>query len=378
MLLRRSTERNSLARSVRRGAVIGTAVAAFATTSLAFAGFNSLTSGGPTTISTKRIFPAGRTTPSFDIRDASAGGAEANLASTDAYTDGLLSTTGNWDLAFSSSRYLELDYNNPLPGGLAVSGASFKFTFSSNASGDTACFYFEVRRTSTDAVIGTHGSTGSPVACDSTGMQQATTTSIPEVSTTDVANDLRIRVYAYENQQAPIFFDLATVSGSTPYSSFTLYEVKSVDASTGSPATTQWGPAVAGDGATYQSASVWATAFSSTQYLKFAFPAYVPTGATVTAVTFNHTYRAAAAGADTCYYFEVYDGAALLGTHGSTSSPVSCNSSATTYVTDDISLTEVNSVAHANNVLIKLFVKSSGSAASEHDLATLTVNYYRD
>ena len=46
-----------------------------------------------------------------------------------------------------------------------------KFASTGGAGSGNACFYFEVRRASTGAVLGTYGSSGSPVAC-STGATQ--------------------------------------------------------------------------------------------------------------------------------------------------------------------------------------------------------------
>ncbi len=75
-------------------------------------------------------------------------------------------------------------------------------------------------------------------------------------------------------------------------------------------------------------------------------------------------------------FFEVYDGATLLASHGSTSSPASTRTD-TAQSTDTISLTEVNSVAHANNIVIKFYIWTSagGNAQTVHDQISLTINY---
>jgi hypothetical protein len=130
------------------------------------------------------------------------------------------------------------------------------------------------------------------------------------------------------------------------------------------------------DGA-YISSTGWSTSFDSSRYLDLTFPAYVPTGSVVTGGTFRHSYRSATGGDTTCYYFEVYNGATLLATHGSSGSPVSCNAG-TTYVTDVISLPEVNTVAEANNLTVRLYVSNSGGRRSLHQLATLGVDYSHD
>jgi len=130
------------------------------------------------------------------------------------------------------------------------------------------------------------------------------------------------------------------------------------------------------DGA-YISSTGWSTSFDTSRYLDLTFPAYVPTGSLVTGGTFRHSYRSATGGDTTCYYFEVYSGATLIATHGSSGSPVSCNAG-TTYVTDVISLPEVDTVAEANGLTIRLYVKNSGGRRSLHQLGTLGVDYSHD
>ena len=75
-----------------------------------------------------------------------------------------------------------------------------------------------------------------------------------------------------------------------------------------------------------------------------------------------------------CYYFEVYQGATLLGTHGSSGSPVSCNGGSG-YVTDHVSLTEVDTAAEANELTVRVYLRDSAGAQSQVSLATLNVNY---
>jgi hypothetical protein len=127
----------------------------------------------------------------------------------------------------------------------------------------------------------------------------------------------------------------------------------------------------------YVSASSWPTSFDPSRYLKLTFPAYVPTGAVVAGATFRHSYHSKTAGDTTCYYFEVYDGATLLATHGSAAAPVSCNAT-TSYVTDTVALPEIEAAAIANAVTIVLYIRSSGGGRSVHELATLSINYSLD
>jgi len=259
--------------------------------------------------------------------------------------------------------------------GFSVTGATFDFKFAAGASGDTACFYFEVRRASTGAVVGTHGSSSSPVGCVTGLTQQAFSTAISELNTSDLANDNRIRVYARESAGKAITVDQGTVSGSTPATSFTLYPLSYTDASTGTPATTTWSLAASG-GATYTSTSSWANAFSASRYLKVTFPSYIPTTATVSGGTFKFNYRPTSSGHNACYYIEVYSGATLIGTHGSTTTPISCNST-TTYTPDTVTLSEINTAARANGAIVKVYmwVSGTGTRTTDTDLAQLVVNY---
>ena len=125
------------------------------------------------------------------------------------------------------------------------------------------------------------------------------------------------------------------------------------------------------DGA-YISSSGWSSSFVGSRYLDLTFPAYVAAGSLVTGATFRHDYRSATAGDTTCYYFEVYSGATLLATHGSAGAPVSCNSTSS-YVSDAIALPEVDTVAEANLLTVRLYVKNSGGRQSAHRTADLGI-----
>jgi hypothetical protein len=154
---------------------------------------------------------------------------------------------------------------------------------------------------------------------------------------------------------------------------WTQYATTTTDALTTTPTTVPWGPALQ-DGTGWISGSNWPTSFSSTKYAEFTFPSNTPGAAVISSVSFENRYRSSLAGSDACYYIEVYSDGSLIGTHGSTSSPVSCNST-TTYATDTISLPEVDTAAEANGLTIRLYGKSSGSRKTEHDLVRLGVTY---
>jgi hypothetical protein len=313
----------------------------------------------------------------WDLRDASAGGAEVNASDTSAFaSDGRSASSGKFAKEFSTTRYVQYTYSKSLVPNNTTSSVKFNFNYAGSAAGETTCFYFDVRRFSTGAVLATHGSSGSPVDCTTGTAFKAVSTALPEVTNTDVANDLQIRVYASSSNKEAAVIDLATVSGTTSGQAYTLYESSFLDEANGKAGTAvPWSP-YAIDGTLYASAASWNTAFSSTRYLKFSFPAYVPSGATVESVSFKHAYRSANSGANVCYYFEVYStSSTLIGTHGSSGSPVSCNSSNVTLQTDTVPLAEVTSVSAANNLVIKLYVNRSTVGKSQHDLAQLQMTY---
>src|SRR4029079_10481201 len=114
---------------------------------------------------------------------------------------------------------------------------------------------------------------------------------------------------------------------------FTLYRASITDASTGTAAAPATWALNATDGTAYASAGNWTSAFSGTRYLRFYVPAYVPLSATITSVSLDYTYKSNTAGDTSCWYAEIYNGTTLIGTHGSTGTPVSCNAT-TNYQAD--------------------------------------------
>jgi hypothetical protein len=359
--------------------VLGAAAAAFVCTSVALAGFSStVTGGGSGAYGTKRIFPAVRSTSAWTIRDASGGGAEATKDDALSYADGTTTTSGTaWATTFSTTRYLEFDFNSALPDGLSISSPQLNFRMASTNNASTWCFYVEVYRISTANLIGTHGSPASPT-CNSGTTQTTTNVSVPEVSTTTIANDLRVRIYIDDSKTKQSATDMVTVTGSTPYSSFTAYEKVYRDQSSGAAAVTNWGPASSGDGFNYQTAAAWLAAFSTARYLKLTFDPAVPAGAVITAASLDFFYRSAS-GADTlCWYMETYNGATLLATHGSSSSTISCSTATTSFSTDNVSLPEVSTVANANSLTAKVYMNSVLAQRAQLDLVRLNLTYYLD
>jgi hypothetical protein len=385
--------RSSSARSgrpVRWGAAIGTAVAAFVVASGAFAGLSSLASGGPQTVVTKRIFPGARSLSAQDFRDASSG-AEVNKSDPYSYADAITAPTST-AIGSGTNLYLELTFSSPRPGGLSVSAAQFNFRLASSggAQAGNACFWFDVR--SGGSVIGTHGSYASAAGCSAGTTQTTVSTAMPEVSSTDQANGLVIRVYLWETgtKTKTVNVDLATLTGSTPYTAFTAYEIQAVDDTSGTPVTAPWSLSTV-DATTYTAASNWPSATASTtKYLKATLEPSVPTGSVLTAVSLSNVWRASAAvtnGGTLCYYLEVFNGATSLALHGSGAAPLACTNSGTIFTNTPVSLPEVDTVTKANNLVLKLYYWVSplcggggnpGCVKSVTDQLQVTYSYYLD
>ena len=379
-----------LRRRVRLGAVLGSALAAFVVVSVSLAGLSSLATGGPQTVVTKRIFPGPRSVPAQDFRDASSG-TESNKSDALSYADGVLDATST-AIASGTNRYLEYTMNGAQPGGLSVSSPVFDYRLASagGAQAGNACFWFDVR--SGGSVIGTHGSYAAAAGCSAGTTQTSFSIAIPEVTSTDQANGLVVRVYPWETggKTKVVNVDLATVGGSTPYGAFTAYEIQSVDDTSGTPATTPWMLATV-DATTYTDTTNWPSAApATTRYLKPTFEPFIPTGSVLTGATLTNVWRASAAvtnGGSLCYYLETFTGTTSLGTHGSAASPQACTNSGTVFTTDTVLLPEVNTAAKANGLVIKLYYWISplcggaGNPAcvkSVTDRAQVTFSYYLD
>ena len=383
----RSPDRLVSRRALRWAALAGAAAAAFAATSLAFGSLSGSATGGPMSVTTKRIFPGVRSTSAWNLKDASGGAGEVDasdlfLAAGDSRTK----TTGNWASTFASNRWLEFDFNASRPGGVPVSAATFNFSFADNVAGDTTCIYIEVYRASSATLLGSYGTSAAPLACSSssttfTTINQSIAT---EVTSTDVLNDLRIRVYGKESTSKAMKVDLATVSATTAYASSTMYEQISRDQASGTLTTTNWSLAISADNTNFPTAANWATTFSTTRYLKFAFNPSVPTGAVITSVTLNFYYRSNTAGDTACWYGEAYNGATLLASYGSSGTPQSCNTGNTTYSTDTVTMSTLTSandasaVTDVNNLAVRAYMKESGGKKTQIDFVQLNVNYYLD
>jgi hypothetical protein len=183
----------------------------------------------PNQLGAAQIFRDERVTPAFAVGDRSSGALVDRSSGLAFAGDGLYLASRPLTTDFAADRYVEFDMNSPLPAGLSVSGAELNVRFSADTGGATACYYVELRRAADGSLLSTHGSSGSPLDCVTGTTFAASTVSLAAASTTGVANDLRVRVYARDSAGGPARVDLLTVSGSTPHASFTLYPLLSRD-----------------------------------------------------------------------------------------------------------------------------------------------------
>jgi len=318
------------------------------------------------TVSSKRIFSGSRSTFPGDLRDASSGAA-ANKSDVLDYDDATPFVTGQWANAYSATRFYQLDFNSPRPAGVPASSVNFNIKYASKGGGGSgnACIYkIEVRRASDDSLLGTLDHSASPLCSTGTTYRVVNEDISSLVTTTDLANDLRIKIFGYETGGKAWNIEYATVTG-TSYASWTLFEKSTTDQSTGAATTTPWTIATAeatGTATTsYTSASNWPAAATTTKYLQVTFDhPDLPAGAVVQSVTLKNVWRASSAVTNSgtlCNYFEVYNGATLVETHGGATQATaqSCDNSNVTWQTDNVTLSLVDTVAEANSMTIKFY-----------------------
>jgi hypothetical protein len=293
-------------------------------------------------------------------------------------------TAANFNNAFATSRYYQWDYSSALPAEQATSNVSFDFRFRSNGGTNVACFYFDV--ISAGNVIGTHGSTTPGTASSqwcTNGTEKLVSTPLPEVTSTSIANGLRIRVYGYESGKKPIFVDQATVSGTTQGKSFSLYETTGVNAADTSPQTLPWSLA-AEDGNYLTNGTNWLSTFSTTRYAQLTFPSYVPSTGTIDSVSFELRYQAAAA-STICFYLSDWAGsspppAAAIGTHPDPpgTNGLSCATGTSTWVRETIPLPEVDTPEEANGLVLRTYFRTSAGSTTKArvDYANLKIIYH--
>jgi hypothetical protein len=192
-------------------------------------------------LSAAHIFRGERTTTGFSVSDVSSGTAADQSYSAAFGTDNRYFVSRPWSSTFSTTRYLELDLSAPLPAGLTVSNGTLALRFASDAGTGTVCVYVELRRASTGAVLSTHGSSASPLGCTSGSTYSTLSVALSAVTTTDIANDLRVRIYASDSASGALRLDRAVVVADTPYNTVTLYPTLTREQYSGRVELLKWG-----------------------------------------------------------------------------------------------------------------------------------------
>jgi hypothetical protein len=367
-----------LPRAIREFAVVSALVTAFAVgaaSGVTFAAFTTTASSVGTNVTTKRIFPGTRTSPPFRVQDISGGGGGAAANSPYWDTAAPAFTSSPFNNAYGANNYVDLVFNNPLPGNIAVTSATFNVDAFTPISG-TLHVYLQTLATTAGPVIANHGTAGAEFGSFS-GTVSAFPVALPEVTSTNIANSIVVRVYAYGTHATAanrtITYDQASITLTTPYQTATLYPVRTVDSADSTPATFPWSLAAALDGSLFTNTSNWTTAFSATRYHELTFSGYAPAGATVTGATFTHRFGGSSGGTP-CVRLAVYSNATLLTTHADL-----CNAGSAQQTTT-ISLPEINTVARANSMVLRVYewITPGAAQTTQEDLMTVGVGYYLD
>lgn len=351
------------------GAVTGSAVG------VTWAAFSATTDTSGSSYSAKRVTSATRTLPAWSLSDVS--GAAVDKTDPLAYDDALFMTTKGLSIAGATNKYVAVDFAALAPAGLDPTSVSLDVDFSDNGggTGESSCFWFDVVRRSTGTVIGTHGTEASPTGCESTLTINRTSTALSEVTSAAIANDLRVRLYVRNIKAGSAMRLHKVVLSFKRYGrTFPLHDQQVNDQSDGTALTTVWALVAAGDSQTYTTANNWGATFATTKYLAAKFPSSVPSAATVTGATLRHAYKSNTGGATTCWYAEAYSAGALIGTYGSSGSPIGCNST-TSFVTQSVSMPEVNTGARANDLTVRIYESVSGAGKSIHDLVDVAITW---
>ena len=131
---RHVTQRRRIGEMLLIAAAFGAAVGIVALTGATRALFSD-SAQKAANVDAGHIFPGTRSTSAFSITDRS-GGSAVDRSSVLAYAgDGRTMTTSAWSTAFASDRYLQFDFNDPLPAGLSTSAVTFRLLAGGTDSG---------------------------------------------------------------------------------------------------------------------------------------------------------------------------------------------------------------------------------------------------
>ena len=327
-----------------------------------------------TATSTYRAPSAARTTTASTVVDLASGTAIDRSFGLADGTDTLYELTASWSNAFSATRYYEADFGASLPGGNAVTSPTLNVSVSNNGSG-TVCFYAEIDRISAPTtVVGTYGSSGSPY-CHSTATAQAFAIAAPEVTSTTVVNDLRVRLYMTTAFVAARIHRL-TFSGTMMGHAFDQVPETVNDRADGTPSAAPWALSVNNDDVILATGS-WTNTFNAARYVEYRMPSTLPPGATITGATFTHAWRTNAGGpaGTSCVYYQVWTSSAQVGASINQASPT-CNNSKTTPVSETVTLPALT-LAQANDLRIRTIVRNTANREIQVDRVAATLTWSR-
>jgi hypothetical protein len=383
----------------RRLAIALLGFAALCAAGVAYAAFTAKTSNPASSIMAKRIYPGDRVDVPVNLHDFSSGSdtnashalAFADQGQAGAPTPARYRSAAN--MVVDSNAYVDFDFGSVLAAGISVSSATVNIRIASQGGigSGNACIWYQV--ISGGTTLATRGSYSDLSRCGSGTTYLTFSDSISEITDTDQVNGTKIRVYGWETSGLKrVDFDQVTITGTVFSTAFTSYPDSLTDTSTSPSATATW-DLVSADTTFHTAASNWPGAASTTKYLRLTFDPSVPTGAVITAVKLTNSWRPSANvtnGGTLCYYFGVFNGATQLANHGggTQATAISCKNTTAGWQTDaNISLPEVDTVAEANNLVLRLYYWISptcggfGNPAcvkSVTDQLQVTYTYYLD
>ena len=288
------------------------------------------------------------------------------------FADTRVFVTAAWAASTSPSRFVDLDFGGDLPAGLPVSGAALRLRLIANAGGESACGYVAILRTSTKTLLATYGGPSMPAACVAGNSYYGLLVPLSDVATTDIANDLTVRLHFSESNNRPTTLDLATVVGAAPFP-FTLRPVTVRDVASAVPVEWPWALA-AQDGVVHVTDN-WENFFQADQHLSLEMLPNVPAGAQITRAVLSHRYSGGKPTASLCTYIQVFDGTTLLLNHGNQASPLSCVTGNTNFVDDRIELPELTTGATARRLVVRIYANDADKGPSVHDTVSLSLDY---
>lgn len=360
----------------------------------AHATMTSTTENPGNSIATPTVFPYTIFSSAWDVNDASNGTA-ADRSPYLAFADSREYNFGGTYTTYQATRYARFDLGERLRDGLAVSSAVVNVRYRAADSSDNACFRVNMHRRSDQASL---GSTFPQYCTTSTAWVNQDVTVTSQVATSDVANDLSVRVNGWyedstDSTDNDWLMDSLTLTITTAEGTLVIYPDVFIDVTdanstnggaggmcqssqSGTGAEGPWGLLSLADSAClYGNANWTTTSYNAARYIDFVVPANsVPAAASIFRVTLTHAWRPLAAN-NTCYFVEARQGGAAVSTHGSSGSPLACSSTTGSNSTQTVVLTGVNTATEVRGLSIRLYYWSAASTMTRHDELELDIKY---